>query len=135
MANFIVNLISLLKFDKKTQKITVFRAVAVIWAAAIAVFSLLPSNLAVASGMWDKVDHVIAFAILAGLARLSGPAIANIRIWLLATCYGGLIELGQMLSPGRYADVMDGLANALGACLGLVLVLVWSKKKQLKPTD
>ena len=125
-----MNLKSLLKFDLKVHKIKVFRAAAVIWAMAVGFFSLLPSSHAVTSGLWDKLDHVIAFAVLAGLFRIAWQALAGGQVWLVATVYGGLIELGQMMSPGRYADVMDGLANALGACLGLTLVWLWGKKKQ-----
>ena len=130
MANFVVNLKSLLKFDPKAQKIKVFRAAAVIWAMAVGFFSLLPSSHAVTSGLWDKLDHVIAFAILAGFIRIAWPVLAHSHVWLIATVYGGLIEFGQMLSPGRIADVMDGVANALGACLGLTLVWLWSRKKR-----
>ena len=132
MADFFVNLGSSFRPGTKAGKTRILRTLAAVWAGAIAILSLLPAKVAPSSGVWDKLEHALAFAVLAVLMRTAWGAIPYLRVWLLATVYGGLIELSQMLSPGRLADVMDGFANALGACAGLVLVWLWRKPRQLR---
>lgn len=106
-----------------------------LWATGIAVFSLLPAQAAVSTGTWDKLEHSLAYAILTFLARSAGPTRPAILIGALCVLYGGMIEGAQFLSPGRHPDFFDGIANALGVLLGLVLYQVWLKLQGKKQTE
>ncbi|MBF0294391.1 MAG: VanZ family protein [Magnetococcales bacterium] len=75
----------------------------------------------------DKVEHVIAFGAMACVAwwvlRLH-PLFR--RAWLWAWCYaaayGAFDEWHQLFVPGRYADLADWMADAIGAALAICLL-------------
>jgi len=77
----------------------------------------------------DKFLHVVAYLVLGwfvlrathgGVSELRpGPTIAA---FLLAVGYGVSDELHQLYVPGRYASVGDGIADALGAGLSILLM-------------
>lgn len=103
------------------------RAFCGLWATGIAVLSLLPANVAVTTGWSDKIEHGLAFAILAILAQVgwrNHPALITVS---LCVFYGGVIELAQTLSPGRHADIWDLVADAMGAGLGILVTFVWAR--------
>tara|TARA_B100000029_G_scaffold468279_1_gene505145 strand:- start:50 stop:448 length:399 start_codon:yes stop_codon:yes gene_type:complete len=98
---------------------------AAFWAGTIAVASLLPADRAVTSGLWDKIEHCGAFALLALLILFACPRRSLATILLAVTTYGGLIELAQFFSPGRFPDLWDGVANFVGASVALLLAQLW----------
>ncbi len=102
-----------------------WRISAIAWAAAIGVVSLLPAERALVSGLWDKLEHAAAFAVLAVFIRLAWRRIHSLAIFFMVTIYGGLIELAQFFSPGRFPDPWDGLANAVGGLCALMIVHLW----------
>ena len=84
--------------------------------------------------MSDKVVHVIAFIPLA-MSLLWGFRKASIDLtvfsqgtvqaFLIATLYGGLIEVIQeQFVLNRHGDLPDFWADALGALIGVLLYLV-----------
>lgn len=98
-------------------------ALAVLWAAFIFWQSGTPD----AGGMLDllppgsdKVAHGGAFLVLAGLLTLATgrPVLAA----ALAILYGATDEVHQAFVPGRYPDLLDLLADAVGAVVGAWLV-------------
>ena len=100
-------------------------AAALAWAAAIFALSsspTLPKGPEI-PGL-DKIMHAGAYAILAWLlfrALFAGNAAARARAWplavLLAFLYGIGDEMHQAFVPGRSTDMLDALANLLGALL------------------
>jgi hypothetical protein len=72
----------------------------------------------------DKVLHATEYAVLGGLLvvalRLAGlrPARALLLALVLASAYGATDEVHQYFVPGRSADVLDWVADTLGATLG-----------------
>jgi VanZ family protein len=77
---------------------------------------------------WDKSNHLLAFAVLAGLAdrvatHAGGRWVSRISAWVLVLAYGGLIELVQSQIPGRAAEWNDLLADAAGVVVGVALGL------------
>lgn len=82
-------------------------------------------------GFTDKINHFIAYFVLAVLVNLTliyqrkskflfeKAQIATIVICLF---YGAVDELHQMLVPGRFADTWDWVADALGAFSGVLFV-------------
>jgi VanZ family protein len=72
----------------------------------------------------DKVGHFLAYAALAFAAMLRWPG-RLLAVILLATLYGGLMEIGQLFVPFRTATWGDLLADALGALSGGAAYLVF----------
>ena len=70
---------------------------------------------------WDKAQHAIAFGTLAVLAVLAYPEASRLRIALLLTGQGVLIELLQYYGGYRFGDWQDALADGVGVLLGLSL--------------
>jgi VanZ family protein len=93
-------------------------AIAVI---AIVAASLLPADELPSFDMWDKLEHVLAYALLAVLGALAWAgrtrAAAVLAVSLVAM--GIVLELLQTLVPGRYTDPADALANLIGTLAGL----------------
>jgi VanZ family protein len=73
----------------------------------------------------DIVQHLAAFAglalllCLAGAARGVSPRLLPLAVLGIIAVYGVLDELTQMLVRDRQADVIDWLADMLGAGLGI----------------
>jgi VanZ family protein len=87
-----------------------------ICASVVLVLSLLPPFEMPSTG-WDKSNHLLAFSALAVLGIRAYPAfIVPVILGLLV--YGGLIEVLQALTPYRYAEWFDVLANAAGLLIG-----------------
>lgn len=75
--------------------------------------------------MWDKLEHVIAYFVLAvtGIAAFPGRrAFPWLAIGLLTL--GCVLETAQAFIPGRSAAIADAVANAIGVGLGLALARI-----------
>ena len=87
----------------------------------VMVLSLVPIGTEVPSTGWDKTNHLLGFSVLAILGCWSYPnRVITVLVGLLA--YGALIEGLQSLTPHRFAEWGDLLADGLGLLLGWVLV-------------
>ena len=70
----------------------------------------------------DKLEHFLAYAVLAFLLCRGWPRAGVIPLWLVAVLCGGAAELGQaFFTTTRHPDWWDMLANALGAGAGLAI--------------
>ena len=90
--------------------------------ALVILLSLLPAEELPATGLWDKANHLAAYAALAlagGLGYRGRRALAVLALGLLLL--GAALELAQSLVPGRMASLEDILANAIGVALGIAL--------------
>lgn len=99
----------------------------VFWLVALVVLglALLPVSPHLPTTGWDKVNHAMAFAVLAVLGQWSYPrGAAAVLLSLLA--YGGLIEALQALTPHRSAEWGDLLADGIG------LALAWLAMRLLR---
>jgi VanZ family protein len=85
-------------------------------------------------GLSDKHEHFFFYGVLAVLAlraftsaqwRRVGAATVLGAI-VFASLYGVVNELHQRFVPGRSYEVMDMIANAIGASVAVVLVWAWS---------
>jgi VanZ family protein len=71
----------------------------------------------------DKVAHLIVYTLFAMLAyRVVKERRAFAYLCLGIIAYGGLMEVAQSFSPGRFMSGYDFLANTLGVVLGGVVV-------------
>ena len=97
----------------------------------------IPAQSVPSFGVGDKVNHFLAYLILAILLYLTlsfqeksiftqrNAALLTIAVILL---YGVLDELHQMLIPGRSAEFLDWAADAVGAICGVLLISLFLNK-------
>ena len=93
--------------------------------AAVSVLSLTPSDALPGIEIWDKLQHVLAYLILAVTGAVAFPGRRSFP-WLAIglVILGGVLEATQAFIPGRDAGVDDAVANAIGVGLGLVIARV-----------
>src|ERR1700743_374946 len=102
-------------------------AVWLFWPAVLLVTwgELTPSPPHLIMHVWDKLLHFTAYLGLAAMAALS---LNSRRILLYAVlaliAFGGLLEIVQGMT-GRDADILDELANTLGAVTGALTGLIF----------
>ena len=100
------------------------RVVWTLYVLALVVSSLMPVNLAQAPHNSDKAMHLLAYGLLVLLWPPSWTRPAPVMFGFAAGL-GLALEVAQGLLPtGRFLDPWDALANALGAGLGLTILLV-----------
>jgi VanZ family protein len=100
-----------------------------VYAAAIFVIGSLPATPVVARGMSDKVQHALGFAVLAWLAcralhRLRAAwSLARLAVTsaVFTIVVGGALELWQGWLGYRSCELLDWVADGLGAGLGVGL--------------
>jgi VanZ family protein len=101
------------------------------WAALLAALmvavcwlAFTPSTPALTFDNQDKLEHLLAFTVLAGTALLALPG--GLRGARLAgssmLLFGAFIEAVQTQVPGRSGDWADLAADAAGIAIGLALV-------------
>jgi len=103
------------------------------WAAALFAFVMasLPKPPQLPGEPSDKVQHILAFAVLAGLAAAAYPRISLLKIGLGLSAFGALIELVQMIPIlHRDADAIDWIADTAAAALVLMLVPLIRRKAE-----
>ncbi len=97
----------------------------------------IPAQSVPSFGVGDKLNHFLAYLILALLLYLTlsfqdkskfakcNAVLLTISIILL---YGVIDELHQMLIPGRSAEFLDWVADAVGAVCGVLIISSLLKK-------
>lgn len=98
--------------------------VGVLIALAVAVVCLVPGRKLPDVRVSDKMEHLLAFAMLA--FWFGSILVRRDFFWLAVAliAFGGLIELAQgAMRFGREADIKDLLADSIGVVLGLALAL------------
>lgn len=97
--------------------------VVVLAISAVAFFSLSDPSLRPDAGLGSgNIDHFFAYLALGALTAGLRCEDWQIRWFLpLFVLLAGLLEIGQLLVPGRYASIENFLASAIGAWIGLVI--------------
>ena len=90
---------------------------------AVLVLSLVPPSTPMPTTGWDKTNHLLAFSVMAALGCQAFRSRA-LRVLLGLLGYGVLIEVLQSLTPYRFAEWTDLLADALGLALGWLLLRI-----------
>lgn len=101
---------------------------AVFWAALLfaLVMALLPRPPQLPGDPSDKVQHVIAFATLAGLGAAAYRSMSLLLLLVLLSAFGGVIELFQAIPAlNRHSDARDWLADMIAAAIVLTAVHWW----------
>ena len=117
-------------FLKKRKIWLVYIPLAIYW-LILFIATSIPVERLPSIGFTDKINHFIAYFILAILVNLTliyqrksrllfeRAPIATIVICLL---YGALDEVHQMFVPGRFAETLDWVADAIGAAAAVLLI-------------
>jgi len=112
---------------------------ALTWAIVIFLLLSLPSSSFPKAPIYipslDKLIHAAMFFIMALLLHRSfsvSPSIAAplLLAVVVATLYGSLGEVYQMLLPDRSADVVDAVSNGGGALLYAAVARIRSRSKR-----
>ena len=86
---------------------------------AVGAVSLLPREALPETGMWDKLEHAAAYAILCVIGVVSYPRKrARLALPIGLVLCGAALELLQSFVPGREASIADVIANAVGVVIG-----------------
>lgn len=113
MGNF-----NLLHMDKRAARVG-----AISCALAILYFSVIRAPMTFETiNHLDKLEHIAAYSALSFFlirSRLKG--ISFLKAIILASLFGGLLEIIQYFHPNRDASVWDGIANMIGATFGSIL--------------
>jgi VanZ family protein len=108
--------------------------------AAIFVASGIPELGPLPADVSDKTAHLLAYAVLGALvlraisgARWSGcTPWAAAAAWAVAIVYGLTDEWHQMYVPGRTPSISDLVADAAGAALGVMAVVVLARARSVR---
>jgi VanZ family protein len=98
--------------------------------ALVAALSLAPSAALPPTSIGDKVEHVIAYAVL-GLLGAASSDRSVVRMILGLAAFGIAIEMLQAFSPGRSPDPLDVVADVAGASLGCGAVILLRRMTSL----
>ncbi|HJT14032.1 MAG TPA: VanZ family protein [Dongiaceae bacterium] len=98
--------------------------------ALVAVLSLAPGAALPPTSIGDKVEHVIAYAVL-GLLGAASSKRSVMRTILGLAAFGIAIEMLQAFSPGRSSDPLDAVADVAGIGLGCGAVMLLRRMTSL----
>ena len=91
----------------------------VIYAAGIWWFSTRTGSQVGIAAPWDKLIHLLEFAILGFLAaKATGSARGG---FVVAALWGAVDEIHQVFTPGRGSGLDDWAADLIGGFLGAML--------------
>lgn len=101
------------------------------WCVALALTAVLGLTAAAAPPTQHHADKLIHITVFASLAAVPMTGFRN-RAWALGAAlglipFGGLIELGQELVPGRTGSLGDAAANTLGVLAGIAAGWMWHR--------
>jgi len=121
---------------QKSEGATVWRLILTAYWLALFVSTHLPSKFPGLPGdRVDKLVHAAAFAVLAWLLATAWQSSAgeltgrHLRFaWLAVVLYGVADEVTQ-IPVGRTCSLADGLADAIGAAVGLVVFAALRRRK------
>ena len=102
---------------------TIEAIVLVLAYGAVAFASLSEPSLRPDAGFESgNIDHFFAYLVLGALtAWIHGNRLQTRWLLILIPLYAGLLELGQLLVPGRHATIENFLASVIGAWAGVVI--------------
>lgn len=93
--------------------------------------ALIPQPPELSGAPWDKVQHVLAFATLAGLGATAWRSMSLIKLLVRLSAFGLLIEVLQAIPAlHRDFDLTDWLADTLAAAFVLIAVKWWRSARR-----
>ena len=93
----------------------------ILYVFIITYFSLTPIEHKISESIWDKASHFIAYMLLAMFVKKVHIRLSYLTCVITCFSYSFAIECIQYFIPNRMFDILDMLANLLGAILGALL--------------
>jgi len=88
------------------------------WAALLVAFTMAVLPHPPVIHVWDKLQHMTAFAVLTLLGWVAYPRVSRIKLVLALIAFGGLIEIVQLIPVlQRDSDWHDWLADIVAVAL------------------
>ena len=88
------------------------------WIAVVVAFTMAALPHPPVVHVWDKLQHMAAFAVLTLLGWVAYPRTSRVKLMLSLVAFGGLIELVQMIPQlQRDSDWHDWLADIIAVAL------------------
>jgi VanZ family protein len=95
------------------------------------VMAVLPHPPQVPGNPSDKVQHIIAFTVLSGLAGASFRETALLPVGLRLSAFGALIEIVQAIPVlHRDSSILDWLADSAAVLLVLLVVAFVRRRRR-----
>jgi VanZ family protein len=98
----------------------------------LAYLSLIPGDLQVRTGTPTLLEHFAAYFGTAMFFMLGYPR-KRVLITASLMVYAGFLELGQLISPGRFASIVDATASISGVGAASALAILISSILGEKP--
>ena len=100
------------------------RAAFFIGLVAVIALSLLPQETLPETGMWDKLNHALAYGVLAVVGGLGFKGWRSLlMVGLGLVVLGAGLELAQSVTPDRDGSIYDAVANLVGVAIGSLATL------------
>lgn len=90
-------------------------------AIAIVILSLVPPDLRPVTGAGQFLEHFTIFMVT-GLAFGLGYGPKYISLSLALVVFSGVVEIAQLLAPGRHARLSDFIIDAVAITAGVAVV-------------
>jgi VanZ family protein len=114
--------------DNFQRTVRILAALTVVLSAAVLyVGGAQPVAVGLFPAPWDKLAHLLTFAVVGMAAGLAGGMRGwRMALWCVAGALlvGGMDELHQMFLPGRSTSWADLAADAAGGLLGAAVLAV-----------
>lgn len=129
------------EFLERKKKLFVFTPLIIYW-IILFIATTLPVQSVPSIAVSDKINHLLAYFLLGVLLYLTlifqrkSVFLFDNATWatiVIASFYGALDEFHQMFVPGRFAEVLDWLADATGSALGVFFITYLIKKLKYIP--
>jgi VanZ family protein len=133
----------LFRYLEEHKIFLVYVPLIVYWLILIAATSV-PVDSVPSFGIGDKIKHFSAYFVLASLLYLTLlfqqksiylRKYSAIFTVLIAVTYGAIDEIHQMFIPGRFAELLDWLADFGGAISGVIVLQIVIKSKKFIPEE
>lgn len=93
----------------------------ILYVLIITYFSLTPIEHNISESIWDKAAHFISYLFLVMIVKKVHIRFNYLTCVIICCSYSFILECIQYFIPDRMFDVLDMLANVLGAFLGTLL--------------
>lgn len=74
----------------------------------------------------DKIQHIVAFLVLAALGHFAYPKLKKRKLLIGLMAFGALIEFAQMIPQiHRDSDALDWIADSAASLAVLAVIALW----------
>lgn len=119
-------------FIEKNRVYIVYLPLIIYW-VIIFILTSLPNDIAINLNVSDKIEHFGAYGVLSFMLFFTLSFQKKVLLFkefpatftlVLASLYGMVDELHQLLVPGRMADIKDWTGDFLGSLIAVVIAKI-----------